>query len=103
MSQGEPKIIALYTELTTLCKEEEESITDYLIRAEAAAAALKGFGEVIGNSLLIAMVLKGLPASYNSFKTVITHKDKQPTLQEFKVSLRSYEESKNTKANLTLL
>ena len=49
----------------------------------------------IEDSLLIAMVLKGLPASFNSFKTVITLKEQQPTFQEIKVSLRSYEESEH--------
>ena len=74
-------------------KGEEETITDYIIRAEAAAAAaLKGCGEEIGDSLLIAMVVKGLPASFNSFKTVITQRENQQTFQEFKISLQSFEE-----------
>eukprot|EP00794_Sanderia_malayensis_P008499 gene8499-9408_t len=98
LSQGKPKVIALYTELTTLSKGEEETITDYIIRAEAAAASLKSSGEVIGDSLLIAMVLKGLPASFNSFKTVITQREKQQTFQEFKVSLRSFEESEHVQS-----
>ena len=93
MSQGKPKVIALYAELTTLEKGRElESRTDYVIRAEAAAAALNHSGETIGDSLLIAMILKGLSSSFNSFKTVVTQKDKQPTFQQFKVSLRAYEE-----------
>ena len=101
MSQGKPKVIALYTELTTLEKGREESTTDYVIRAEAAAAALKNSGETIGDSLLIVMILKGVPSSFNSFKTVVTQKDKQPTFQQFKVSLRAYEESEhsNTKSD----
>ena len=49
MSQGKPKVIALYTELTTLSKGEEETITDYIICAEAAAAALRSSGEVIND------------------------------------------------------
>ena len=79
MSQGKPTLIALYTELTTHSEGEEETITDYIIRAEAAAASLKSSGEVIGDSILIAMVLKGLPASFNSFKTVITQREKRQT------------------------
>ncbi|CAB4014022.1 Hypothetical predicted protein, partial [Paramuricea clavata] len=45
MSSGKPKIIALYTKLTTLNKGEAESVTDYMLRAEAATAALKNAGE----------------------------------------------------------
>ena len=96
MGQGKPKIIALYTELTTLNKGTEESTTDYLIRAEAAAAALKNSGETVGDSLLIAMILKGLPSNFNTFKTVTTQKDPQPTFQQFKVSLRAFEESEHS-------
>ena len=33
-SQGKPRIIALYTELTSLEKGENESVADYIIRAE---------------------------------------------------------------------
>ena len=38
---GKPRIISLYTELTSLVKQTNESVTDYIIRAETAAAALK--------------------------------------------------------------
>lgn len=93
MSSGKPKVISLYTELTTLSKREAESVTDYLLRAEAAVAALKNAGETVGDALLIAMVLKGLPQDFKAFNTVITQKDKQPSYPEFKVALRAFEEN----------
>ena len=45
MSSAKPKVIALYTELTTLQKGENECVTDYMSRAEASVAALKNAGE----------------------------------------------------------
>jgi len=48
-------------------KRSDESVTDYVIRAETAAAALKNAKENVSDSLLIAMVLKGLPESYKPF------------------------------------
>ena len=39
--KGKPRVIALYTELTTLKKKDNESVIDYVIRAETAATALK--------------------------------------------------------------
>ena len=72
LSQGKPKVICLYTELTSLRRFESESTTDYIIRTENIFNALKEAGEVISNGLLIAMVLKGLPPNFKPFTTVIT-------------------------------
>ena len=71
----------------------EESVTDYIIRAETASTSLKNAGENISDSLLIAMVLKGLPNEFTPFSTVITQKDKDQAFREFKVALRSFEET----------
>ena len=89
MGQGKPKVTALYTELKTLNKGMDESTTDYLIHAEAAAAVLEYSGETVGDSLLIAMTSKGLPSNLSTFKTVTIQKDPQPTFQQVKVSLRA--------------
>ena len=47
MGQRKSKITALNTELTTLNKGTDESAIDYLIRAEAAGAAVKNSGETV--------------------------------------------------------
>ena len=89
---SKPRVISLYTELTSLKMGGTESVTDYMIRAEKAAASLKRAGEEISDGLLVAMVLKGLPSDYRSFCTVVTQKDDDYSFSDFKVSLRSYEE-----------
>ena len=38
---SKPRIINLYTQLTSLVKGSDESITDYVLRAETASASLK--------------------------------------------------------------
>lgn len=53
--KGKPRIIALYTELTSLEMREGESTTDYILRAEKAATALKAADEVISDGLLVTM------------------------------------------------
>ena len=63
--KSKPRIISLYHELTSLRKSEDETITDYFLRVERNAAALKNAGEVISDGLLVAMSLKGLPADYS--------------------------------------
>ena len=66
-----------------------------MLRAETAAASLKTTGETVSDSLLIAMVLKGLLADYKTFSAIVTQrneKDKEMKFQEFRTLLRSYEE-----------
>ncbi|ELT98103.1 hypothetical protein CAPTEDRAFT_207765 [Capitella teleta] len=95
-----PRIIGLYTELTSLVKSTSDSITDYVIKTEKTAAALRDTGEVISDSLLIAIVLKGLPTDYRPFSVAVSQRDLitegEMTFTEFKAMLRinsSYEET----------
>ena len=94
-SKGKPKVISLYTELTSLRRLESKSITDYIIRAENISNTLKEADEVISDELLIAMVLKRLSPNFKPFAMVITQKKKTLTFSEFKVCLRSYEETEH--------
>lgn len=91
--KGKPRVITLYTELTSMCKRQSESITDYIIRAETTAASLRDTGEAISDSLLIAMLLKGLPQDYKPFVTVVNQKEKAITFSEFKTLIRNYEDT----------
>lgn len=90
-SQGRPRIIALYTELTSLKKESEETVTDYIIRAENTS--LRNAKEVISEGLIIAMILKGLPEPYKPFAIHTTQSSEELTFIQFKSKLRSYEET----------
>jgi len=42
---SKPRMITLYSELTSLSKHADESVTDYIIRAEKSATALKNANE----------------------------------------------------------
>ena len=49
-----------------------------MLRAETASTSLKSAGEIISDSYLIAMIIKGLPSEgYDAFATVVTQKDKE--------------------------
>ena len=66
---------------------------DYIIRAETTASSIRDAGETVSDGLLIAMVLKGLPADYKPLATVVNLNPTTTTFQEFKVSLRNSEET----------
>ena len=71
---------------------EDCGLTDYVLKAETAATSLKSAGEEISDSLLVAMV-NGLPTQYNTFKTVVTQREREMSFTEFKVALCSFEET----------
>ena len=95
--RSKPRIITLYHQLTTLKKKESEDVTDFVIRAESAATALKAANETVSDALLVAMVLKGLPEEYKPFIAVITQSEEHQNFQKFKGALRNYEETEKTR------
>jgi hypothetical protein len=81
---------------------------DYVIRAENVATALRTSEEVISDTLLIAMVLKGLPSRFKTFSAIIVQQDKrhvincdEMTFDEFQTALRRYEESERSRSSDT--
>ena len=97
LGTSKPRIISLYTELTTLRKGSDETALEYLIRAENFASALNSAGEQVSDGLLIAMVLKGLPKEYQSFSTVIIQRTDTLNFRDFKIAFRNFEESEKNK------
>jgi len=106
-STEKPRVLTLYEELTTLNMTDSETITDYLLRAERASTGLKTAGETIFGNLIIAMVLKGLPESFQPFVVVHTQLDKYKTMAEFKAALHNFANTEamrnNTQSTATAL
>ena len=98
--KGKPRVLSMWTVLSSLVKTPEDTITDYLIRAETAANALRNAGQDISDSLLVAMVMKGLPKEFRPFNIILTQSDKEVTFAEFKVALRSFEENERASSFL---
>ena len=68
-------IVTRFNQLTTLKKSDTEKMTDFILRAETAANTLRSVDEAVSDSLLVAMVLKGLPNNYQYFFAVITQSE----------------------------
>ena len=95
-----PRIIAMYCELTSLSLSQNETVTEYLIRAENYVARLKEAGESVSESLLIAMIVKGLPETYKSFSTLVMQKDVDKMgLPKFKSALKNFDENEKARSN----
>ena len=87
------RAISMWNALSSLQKHPSEQLTDYIIRAETAATSLKSSGEIVSDTMLIAMVMKGLPPSYKPFIVFVTQSDKVMTFLQFKTSIRTFEEN----------
>ena len=99
---GKPRVLSMFRKLTSLQMEEDEDLTGYLIRAENMVTALKQAGEKFSDNLLIAAVLKGLPAQYEPFDVYInqTTRDKKINFLDFKMMIRNFEENNKSKGDI---
>ncbi len=69
-------------------KEDNETVTDYIIKVEKVMTALRNAGETRSDGLIVAMALKGLPESYKPFTINVSQSAKEITFPAFKAKLR---------------
>ena len=81
---SKPRVINMWRQLSRLMKNSNETVTEYVLNAEKIATALKAAGENVSDSLLIAMVLDGLPKQFMAFVTLVTQAETVLTFQKFK-------------------
>lgn len=55
--KDKPRVVSLYCELSSLYKASNETVTDYIIRAETIFTSLRRADEQISDGLQIAMVV----------------------------------------------
>lgn len=96
--KSKPRILNLYTSLTTIQMADNETVTDYMIRAENIIAALRDAGENMSDGLLVATILNGLPDSFRPLAVHVTQNEDDVTFKDFKRRLRVYEESEKMRA-----
>ena len=69
-STGKPRIMTIMGKLTNLRMNGGENINDYIVRAEELSYALEDAGQQVGETMLVSLVLKGLPDSFETFVTI---------------------------------
>lgn len=99
--RGKQRIVSLYKRLCNMKMADGMELTDYILKGETLAAALKPAGEVISDGLVQSMLLNGLPEYYRRFEDIVTQWDKVMTFSDFKVAIRNYEE--NRKASMDVM
>ena len=87
----------LLKQLTSLSLKPTEEMTDYLIRAETLSSSLEVAGEKISETLLVSIVLKVLPDSYEYFRTVHDFSKTPTPFSDFKKALKNFADSQKLK------
>ena len=88
---GRSKILSLFTEVGSLKKEQSESVTNYILRAEEMILSLKQCKHPIEDMMAIALVVKGLPSDYRHFRTIVFQTDNIKSFEDLKAALINYE------------
>ena len=70
-------------------------MTDYLIRAETLSSSLDVAGEKTSEKLLVSVVLKGLPDTYEYFKTMHDFLKTPTPFSDLKKALKIFADSQN--------
>jgi hypothetical protein len=91
------RVMTLLERFTSLSLKPDEEMVDYLIRADELSSALEQAGEKVSEKLVTSVVLKGLPGSYEYFKTVHDFSKDKSTFEDVKKALRNFDASKAVK------
>ena len=86
-----PRIHQLLNKLTNLKMYSQESMRDYLMRAEELQLNLTDVGENVSDQMLCSVVLKGLPNSFANFVTVFKFSYEAKTFADLKRDLLNFD------------
>ena len=86
-----PRLQKLISELTTLKKNSNETVIDYLTRAEEIQYNLEQVNEEVSDKMLISIFLKGLPKQFKTFSTIAKFSRDEKSLDELKRDLVNFD------------
>ena len=95
-SAERPTVVSLVGQLAKLKLGSDEKLDDYFVRSQELMTRLCEAGEVISDTLFNALVINGLPESYEHF---VVQESFQPasSFPELRTRLRNYHDSRNAR------
>ena len=101
MRNSNCRVLTLNTNLCNL-QMETKSLTEYVSKAERLSTNLKSCNDTVSDSMLIAMVMQGLPETYSSFIVLITQSSKEYTFLEFKATIHNFNKNMKSRNDVSL-
>jgi len=89
-SSERPRLHQLFFKMTNLKLLPNESIHDYLTRAEDLQLDLENADEQISDQMLCSFVLKGLPKEYENLCTLFKFSKNEKTFEDLKLDLINF-------------
>jgi hypothetical protein len=96
-SAEKPRIMTLMGKITSLRIGHDETMVDFLIRAEELFFALEDAGERVTEQMQKSLVLKALPDSYENFVCIENAKERDSSFTELKKALINYYDRRHAK------
>jgi hypothetical protein len=73
------QVMCLKNELRDMKKNDDDSITSYLVRISQLRYQLQAIEEIISEKELVNIVLKGLPKTWDAFAASMNRRKEYPT------------------------
>ena len=97
-SAERPRLQQLISDLTSIRMKTNESVVDYITRAEELQYNLNEVDEGLSEKMFVSIILKGLPKEFNTFCTLVKFSKDDKSLNEIKKDLLNFEsDHKNEK------
>ena len=99
-SKEKPAVMALTQQISNLRLEQNEHMSEYLLRSQGLLMKLRDAGETMSDSLVNSFVLQGLPSSYESFVTMETFNPSSSTI-DLRQKLQVFADTQNERVKQT--
>ena len=90
-SAERPRLQQLISDLTSIRMKANESVVDYITRAEKLQYNLDGVYECLSEKMFVSIILKGLPKEFKTFCTFIKFSKDDKSLNEIRKDLLNFE------------